>query len=85
MLVNSCHDLKDIFNLKYLLNSFFMEIDEFPVIIECSAKEFSIREHLIRKRAKNFRLRLSEDTLFQKDNLFQITTDCFNVKRKRQF
>jgi hypothetical protein len=40
-----------------------MEIDEFPVIIELSAKEFSIREHLIRKRAKNFRLRLRK-TLF---------------------
>ncbi len=57
-----------------------MEIDEFPVIIERSAKEFSIREQ---KTSKELQIKIKKDTFFQKDNFFQITTDCFNVKRKR--
>ncbi len=82
MLVNSCHDLKDIFNLKYLLNSFFMEIDEFPVIIELSAKEFSIREHLIRKRAKNFRLRLRKTLYLRKTIYFKLPQTVLMWKEK---
>jgi hypothetical protein len=49
-----------------------MEIDEFPVIIELSAKEFSIREHLIRKRAKNFRLRLRKTLYLRKTIYFKL-------------